>query len=192
MSNILLFSGSLRQHSYHRRLVHYLAKVLEGRCHTDILSENEFSFPLYNEDLEESPELVEHVATVYERFRKADGIIIASPEYNGHVSSYLKNTIDWVSRIPGIHHRYYGENAFFNKPVLLTSTSPGRLGGLLGTQSARPLFVYLGCLVSPAEICISNAENRFPEGRDSIDKPLEQSILMKAGNFLSMVEKMKS
>lgn len=188
---ILLFAASLRRQSYNRRLAQHFAKVLEGRCHVDMLVPEEFSFPLFNEDLEQDPALVEQVARVYERFRKANGFIISSPEYNGHVTPYLKNTIDWVSRIPVIHDRYAGENAFFNKPVLLTSTANGYLGGLRGAQNAKPLFDYLGCLVMPGEICVANPQLRFPpEGRDNIDPSLAQYIVRKTTFFLETVEKM--
>jgi chromate reductase, NAD(P)H dehydrogenase (quinone) len=191
MPNILIFSGSLREQSYNRRLIRYMAKMLGGRCHVDMLETSECSFPVYNEDLENSRELVEQVGTVYERFMRADGIIIASPEYNGHVSSYLKNTIDWLSRMQAIHERYQGKNAFYCKPVLLTAASTGAQGGLRGIQSAKPLFDYLGCFVFPGEICVGFAEQRFPEEHDNIDPPLAQYLARKTDAFLSAVRKMK-
>jgi chromate reductase len=56
------------------------------------------------------------------KIREADGILIATPEYNFSVPGVLKNAIDWASRP-------YGDNPFDGKPVAIMSASPGMLGG---------------------------------------------------------------
>ena len=189
--NILLFPASLRKHSYNRLLLDYLAELLGKECKIDMLSADEFTFPLFNQDLESSDEVIAEVAAVYHRFNQADGLIIGSPEYNGHVSPYLKNTLDWVSRLQRIRNPSFPANPFFNKPVLLASASTGWTGGLLGLQDARSIFGYLGCLVIQGQLCISNAESVFSENGINFDLDYASYIKSIVEQFRELVRKNK-
>ncbi|MEI7455597.1 MAG: NAD(P)H-dependent oxidoreductase [Nitrosomonadales bacterium] len=187
--NILLFPASLRAHSYNRLLLDYLADYLSPACKIDMLDPAEFTFPLFNQDLESSEEVIAEVAGIYHRFNQADGMIIASPEYNGHVSPYLKNTLDWVSRLQRIRNPIFPANPFLNKPLLLTSASTGWTGGLLGLQDARSIMGYLGCLVMQNQLCISNADAVLPAGNfeDSFANYMKQTVQQ----FQTLVQKNK-
>ncbi len=191
MMNILLFPASLRKHSYNRLLLNYLAELLGEEYKIDILSADEFTLPLFNQDLECDEEIIAEVAAVYHRFNLADGLIIGSPEYNGHVSPYLKNTLDWVSRLQRIRNPVFPANPFFNKPVLLASATTGWTGGLLGLQDARSIFGYLGCLVMPGQLCISNAENVFTGNGICFDPDYANYIESIVGQFRNLVQKHK-
>lgn len=163
MPTLLLFPASLRQQSHQRRLVNHFAALLHEKCDVDIVGPEEVTLPMYNEDLESDPAVAAHVRALFERFARADGFIIASPEYNGHIPPYLKNTVDWLSRIASIDPAYRGRSPFVNKPVMLASASTGWTGGVLGLQNVRSVFAYLGCLVAPRQLTISNVE-RFVVG----------------------------
>ena len=153
---LLLFPASLRRESHQRRLTSYLASLLGDQCDIDILQPDDVNLPLFNQDLEHSETIVSTIIAVHKRFQNADGMIIASPEYNGHVSPYLKNTVDWISRLARIDASYSAINPFRNKPLLLASVSTGWTGGVLGLQDARSIFSYLGNLVVSDQICVSD------------------------------------
>lgn len=189
MLNILLFPASLRAHSCNRQLVDYLSGFLGADCHSDILSPGEFTLPLFNQDMESRAEVIDEVASVYRRIDQADGLIVASPEYNGHVSPYLKNTLDWVSRLPRIRGGEFSANPFLHKPVLLASASSGWTGGLLGLQDARSIFSYLGCLPLPGQLCVSNAEQVFAAGAVNFDPNYVNHIKSTVEQFLALVRK---
>lgn len=154
---VLLFPASLRRDSHQRRLAAHFAARLAGACDIDMLAAGEVDLPLFNQDLESVPAVLEEVEGLHRRFQAADGLIVVSPEYNGHVSPYLKNTVDWVSRLPRIDPRYAAANPFRGKPLLLASASTGWTGGLLGLKDARSVFAYLGALVVSDQICVSDA-----------------------------------
>ena len=155
---LLLFPASLRRQSHQRKLLDHFAELLSGSCEIDMLTPDDVNLPLFNQDLEQSEPALSEVIALQARFKAADGFIVASPEYNGHLSPYLKNTVDWVSRLPRIDARYTTDSPFRGKPVLLASASTGWTGGVLGLQSARSVFSYLGCLVAADQICVSDAE----------------------------------
>jgi chromate reductase len=184
---LLLFPASLRRHSHQRRLIDYLAMQMEGRCQIDILSAGDVTLPLFNQDLECVPEVSYAVQVLHDRFARADGIIVASPEYNGHVSPYLKNTVDWVSRLAHINPHFADHNPFRNKPLLLTSASTGWTGGVLGLQAARSIFSYLGSLVVPAQICLSHAEQALVEDRYEFDPFFADHIARTVEQFIALV-----
>lgn len=93
------------------------------------------------------------------RIRRANGIVIATPEYNFSIPGGLKNLIDWVSR---------GEDQpFAGKPTAVLSASPGPLGGARVQYHLRQvlLFVNTMTLVKP-EVFIGSATGKFDaEGR---------------------------
>lgn len=186
-STLLLFPASLRQHSHQRRLIDYLASLLEGRCQVDVLCSREVKLPLFNQDLEHVPEVSQAVRTLHQRFARADGIIVASPEYNGHVSPYLKNTVDWVSRLAHIDPHFASQNPFHNKPLLLTSASTGWTGGVLGLQAARSIFAYLGSLVVAAQICLPHAEEALVLDHYEFDPFFADHIAHTLDHFVSLV-----
>lgn len=189
--NILLFSASLRAQSYNQQLIDYLSGLLNTECSIDILAPCEFNFPLFNQDLESNADIIAEVGKVYQRINHADGMIIASPEYNGHVSPYLKNTLDWVSRLQRIQNQSYPKNPFLNKPLLLTSASTGWTGGLLGLQDARSIFGYLGALVMQSQLCISNAAGVFADGNVNLEANYASYLKDTVDQFQILVQKNK-
>ena len=189
--NILLFPASLRKHSYNQLLVDCLAKYLGAECVVDTLVPGQCTLPLFNQDLESNSDVTNQVTRIYEQFRKADGLIVASPEYNGHVSPYLKNTLDWVSRLQRINGQEFPANPFLNKPLLLASASTGWTGGLLGLQDARSVFGYLGCLVMQGQVCVSDAGNVFAGGHVNFDPAYANYVKNMVAQFQLLVSKNK-
>jgi chromate reductase len=186
-TRLLLFPASLRQQSHQRRLIDYLARLLRGHCELDFLSAGEVNLPLFNQDLEHSPEILDSVIALHSRFDSADGLIVASPEYNGHASPYLKNTLDWVSRLPRINEKYASSNPFRNKPLLLVSASTGWTGGILGLQDARSIFSYLGSLILANQICVADADHWMDDGTYKFETAFAAHIERVISEFQSLI-----
>src|SRR5262245_62996299 len=92
------FAGSLRKASFNRALLRAAveaAPAAQLRIEVCDLSE----VPLYNGDVE-ALGLPEAVQKLREAVTRADGLLIATPEYNWGVPAVTKNALDWLSRPP--------------------------------------------------------------------------------------------
>ncbi|WP_082411298.1 NADPH-dependent FMN reductase [Methylogaea oryzae] len=99
---ILIMPGSQRRHSYNRRLAENVGELLKPDFDVDFLDPRLVEIPLFNQDLETDDDALRPVKALYRRFCLADGFVVLTPEYNGSFTPYLKNTVDWVSRLPHI------------------------------------------------------------------------------------------
>jgi chromate reductase, NAD(P)H dehydrogenase (quinone) len=168
VTTLLLVSGSQRRHSYNTRLLRWLASQLTQSCRLDLLEPCDVDLPLFNEDLERDADSVERAARLHRRFLASDGFIVACPEYNGQLTPYLKNLIDWVSRLAYIDSRL--DNPFLDRPVLLCSASTGGGGGRLVVPHLRALFGYVGCVVIGDSISVPRADEVWLDGSFRFDE----------------------
>jgi NAD(P)H-dependent FMN reductase len=159
--NVLCISGSLRSGSYNNHLLDHLAGYLPQICRRDVLLPEDADLPLFNEDIEGDARLREKVVQLHRRFSACRAIIVATPEYNGQMTAYLKNMIDWVSRLAHIDQKF--ANPFLDKPLLLCSASIGSSGGMAGIAHARALFGYVGAMVLGGAICVPFAADKWSD-----------------------------
>ena len=116
----LVICGSLRKGSYNAAL----ARQLQGFAPAGLALRHAASFetfPIYNFDVQQSSGIPAAVNAWADEIRKADALIVVSPEYNWSIPGGLKNAIDWMSRLK--------EQPFKDKPVVLQSCAGGILGG---------------------------------------------------------------
>ncbi|MEL7117214.1 MAG: NADPH-dependent FMN reductase, partial [Pseudomonadota bacterium] len=85
--------------------------------------------PLYDGDVEDTDGIPGEVQTLADQVRAADGIIIATPEYNKMIPGVLKNALDWLSRVKG--------GVWAGKPVAIMSATAGRTGGEVALYTLR-------------------------------------------------------
>jgi chromate reductase len=95
--NVVGFAGSLRRGSYNRALLRAATELAPSALH--IVIHELDGIPLYNGDVEDAG-APSSVVQLRDAIREADGLLIATPEYNHGVPGVLKNTIDWLSRPP--------------------------------------------------------------------------------------------
>jgi chromate reductase len=190
MSRLLLFSGSQRSGAFNTRLLEHIAVVLAGHAELDILTPCDVDLPLFNQDLENEPEVAERVTALHSRFMRADGLILASPEYNCLPSPYLKNAIDWVSRLAYLHPN--AQNPFRGKAVLLCSASTGWSGGAVGLTSLRALLAYLGALTVGEQICVPYAQQAWSGTAFNFDPLFEEYIQSVLDRFIGLASRQPS
>jgi chromate reductase, NAD(P)H dehydrogenase (quinone) len=150
--NVVGFAGSLRRESYNRALLRSATELAPPALHIEIHELD--GIPLYNGDIEAAgspPSVVQ----LRDAVRKADGLLIATPEYNHGVPGVLKNTIDWLSRPPR-------DSALNGKVAAVMGASPGMTGTARSQSQLRQAFVFTNtyALLQP-EVLVARAEEKF-------------------------------
>ena len=152
---VLAFAGSLRAGSLNRALLRAAVELAPPGLALEVFDLAEV--PLYNGDLEAVGD-PPAVAALKVAIAAADGVLIATPEYNFSLPPVLKNAIDWVSKMPN--------QPFNNKPVAVFSASTGPLGGARVQYDVRKILVQLWGLVLPRpEVFIGSAAGKFADGK---------------------------
>ncbi|MDO9600297.1 MAG: NAD(P)H-dependent oxidoreductase [Azoarcus sp.] len=156
---LLALCGSARRDSYNRRaLAVAMTGAREAGAELTFIEPREFVMPLYDGDLEASEGLPEAAARLQQLFAEHDGVLVATPEYNGFFTPLLKNTLDWVSRpLPDGSNRP-GTIHLRGKAAGLVTASPGALGGIRALQHARLYLANLGLVVVPEQAAVPAAD----------------------------------
>ncbi|AZO17535.1 MULTISPECIES: NADPH-dependent FMN reductase [unclassified Mesorhizobium] len=172
---ILVFAGSVRTGAYSGRTADVAQKELaiQGAEVTRI-SLGDYPLPIMDEDLEKERGIPENALRLGRQIAAHDGLLIATPEYNGSIPPLLKNAIDWVSRIRREGSRTFRPLA--GKPVALCSSSEGKFAGIRCINHLRAVLVRCQMEVITPECSVSEADEAFAEDGQFRDARLHQSM----------------
>lgn len=155
MATLVGFSGSLRKGSFNAALLHAAVAAMPAGSRLQIMSIA--AFPLYNGDDEAAHGLPAEVTALKEAIAAADGLLIATPEYNNSIPGVTKNALDWLTRPPADIPR-----VFAGKPVALIGASPGGFGTILSQNAWLPVLRTLGAeLWTGGRLMVSHASSVF-------------------------------
>lgn len=153
MKQILGISGSLRKDSYNTAALRAAQEVAPNGMEIQIKTLH--GIPLYDADEEEATGTPQAVAALKERIKAADGVIIATPEYNFSMPGVLKNALDWLSR---------GESAFYHKPLAILGAG-GRMGTVRSQMHLRQTLLHEHpFIIDEPEVFIDRASSKFADG----------------------------
>lgn len=93
---IIAISGALRKASTNTGLLRALREVAPEGVEVEVATLH--GIPLYDGDVEAAEGKPEAVKALDAKIRAADGVVIATPEYNFSIPGVLKNASDWLSR----------------------------------------------------------------------------------------------
>eukprot|EP00755_Sulcionema_specki_P023811 Sspe_Gene.79780::Locus_50101_Transcript_1_1_Confidence_1.000_Length_741::g.79780::m.79780 len=162
-------AGSCREGSHNMKLAAISARILKAKgAEVQLLNLKDYDLPLFNED-DEKKEVPAGLSKLKEVVNRADGFVIASPEYNGCLTPLLVNALAWLSR-PGNNKDEPMYFSFKRKVAMVAAASPGGLGGLRGLVHARQLLTNMGTTVIPEQIAVGAAYKAF--GEDSEGNPV--------------------
>lgn len=177
---VLGISGSLRAGSWNAATLRAARQLAAPGMRIDMADLR--AIPLYDQD-QEARGFPAPVQELGARIKAADGVLIATPEYNYSVPGVLKNAIDWVSRLPGA--------PFADKPVAIMGASPGMLGTARAQYHLRQSFVFLRShvLASP-EVMIPAAHQKFDEAGKLTDAATREFITKLLEAFAAWIRRL--
>jgi chromate reductase, NAD(P)H dehydrogenase (quinone) len=169
MDRVLTFAayaGSLRTGSYNKMLLQALVQAAPPNVKFDVMDISQI--PLYNVDLEETPP--EAVTRMRQSIRKADGLIIVTPEHNGTIPAVTKTVIEWASRPSD-------DSVLEKKPAAILGASTSYYGTLRSQAALRQIGTVeeIYFMVNP-EIRVARAASKFNKQGQLIDEELRKDL----------------
>jgi chromate reductase, NAD(P)H dehydrogenase (quinone) len=155
MARLLAISGSLRKASFNTTLLRAAQATAADGVQIEIATLH--GIPLYDADAEAQDGLPAAVKALKDKVAAADGVILATPEYNSGVPGVLKNAIDWLSRPPDDIGRVFGNRAF-----AVLGATPSGLGTTLSQAAWLPILRHLGVRYwAGPRVMVSKAHEAF-------------------------------
>ncbi|WP_406281729.1 NADPH-dependent FMN reductase [Embleya sp. NBC_00896] len=152
MTRVLAISGSLRAASFNTALLNAFQPFAPEGMQIEVYKGLD-DLPHFNQDLEANPPA--SVVRFREAIAEADGLIIATPEYNRSLPGVLKNALDWASRP-------YAQGVLAGKSIVAISASPGVQGGIRALIQLKTLLRDLNnFVVSGPEISVPEVHTRL-------------------------------
>jgi NAD(P)H-dependent FMN reductase len=188
-----VFAGSARKDALSKRVARAAhVAVIEAGGAATLIDLADYHAPLYNGDLEAAQGVPPETTRLLAQIEAHDGMLIASPEYNGSMTPLLVNTFDWISRIFSPPAPRNGLDILAGMPVAITGSSPGALGGLRALFHLRDLLGNLGMLVLPKQLAVGKSNEAVtPEGV-IVDERQRRAMLGVAKALVDTAAKLKN
>ncbi|MDW8305301.1 MAG: NAD(P)H-dependent oxidoreductase [Acidobacteriota bacterium] len=172
---ILAVAGSLRRESYNKRVLNVAIEgAVKAGADVTLIDLNDYPLPLYSADLVAESGFPENATRLQQILLEHDGLLIASPEYNGSLPAALKNTIDWTSRANG---ELKTGACYKGKWAGIMTASPGSFGGIRCLAHLRDVLSILLVHVLPLEIAVAKVDTIF-EGTQIKDENMRYLLEM--------------
>ncbi|MBX9448508.1 MAG: NAD(P)H-dependent oxidoreductase [Taibaiella sp.] len=174
---ITAFAGSNSSTSINKQLVRFACSYLNG-YEIDLLDLNDYEMPLFSVDREAANGYPGEAYTFLEKLANADALVVSLAENNRTYSVAFKNIFDWISRIE--------KKPFFDKPMLLMSTSPGGYGGGNVMETAKKFLPQFGTEIIET-FSLPKFQENFGQGRGIIHPEYKRELEEKVESFKNAI-----
>jgi chromate reductase len=170
MVSLLGISGSLRAGSFNTALLRAAQGVAGEGVALRLATVH--GIPLYDADAEARDGLPPAVQALKTQVLAADGVLLATPEYNNGIPGVFKNAIDWLSRPSSDIPQVFGDRAF-----AVIGASPGGFGTLLAQDAWWPVLRTLRARVwFGGRLAVSRAGGVFDAGGTLADDKVREQL----------------
>ncbi len=107
----------------------------------------------------------------------ATGVLLASPEYHGGISSPMKLAIDNLG-FPSV---------LGDKPVSILGVAAGVIGAIKSTEQLRAICAHVGAMPLPLAVSIARVQQQFDSNGNCQDAATEKYIRRSASNLIDYI-----
>nr|WP_298377113.1 NADPH-dependent FMN reductase [uncultured Halomonas sp.] len=180
---ILGISGSLRKDSYNTYLLEAAREAIGDSALFGTFDIGTVPHYHGDQDGEEKPTAVQHLKDDIE---SADGIVIATPEYNYSLPGVLKNAIDWASR-PAFN------SVLKDKPTLILSASMSPTGGARAQVHLRDILAgVLAPVFAGPDFLVPTAQDKFDEAGKLTDEATQKRLQKRMDAYIEWIGKLSA
>lgn len=159
-ANILAFAGSVRRDSWNRKVLEVaVAGAREAGAEVTVVNLNDYPMPIYDGDWHAEHGVPAAMLELRRLMMAANGLLIASPEYNASITPLLKNTIDWLSQDANGDS---GRAPFEGKVGGLMGASHSAFGTIRALPHVSSILSNLGVLMLPI-VAVPGVAKAFDE-----------------------------
>jgi chromate reductase, NAD(P)H dehydrogenase (quinone) len=176
---VAVIVGSNRRESINRKLARALAKLGAARFDSNFVRIDDL--PLFNQDQEAN--LPAEVVRFKDEIKRADGVLIVTPEHDRSMPTVLNNAVHWGARP-------FGTSVWPGKPGFITGTTPGVLGTALAQAHLRSVMLGLGMTLMGGEAYINFKPNLIDDEGNIADESVQKFLQGFVDRFATLVEKL--
>ena len=159
-ARILAFAGSARRDSWNRKVLEVAVAGARGAgAEVTVVNLGDYPMPIYHADWHEEHGVPAPMLELRTLMMAANGLLIASPEYNASITPLLKNTIDWLSQDVNGEG---GRAPFEGKVGGLMGASNGAFGTIRALPHVSSILSNLGVLMLPI-VAVPGVATTFDE-----------------------------
>ncbi|WP_201307908.1 NADPH-dependent FMN reductase [Companilactobacillus farciminis] len=177
MNKFIAIVGSNSQKSTNRELLKYMKRHFKDFAEIELVEIKDL--PIFKKSADKYvPQLAKDIA---KKIEDADGVIIATPEYDHSVTAVLSSALAWLS---------YGIHPFVDKPVMITGASYGSLGSSRAQAQLRQILdsPELKARIMPSsEFLLAHSLQAFDDNGDLKDKDVVKELDGLFQDFLQFV-----
>ena len=177
MNKFIAIVGSNSQKSTNRELLKYMKRHFQDLAEIELVEIKDL--PIFKKSADKYvPQLAKDIA---KKIEDADGVIIATPEYDHSVTAVLSSALAWLS---------YGIHPFVDKPVMITGASYGSLGSSRAQAQLRQILdsPELKARIMPSsEFLLAHSLQAFDDEGNLKDKDVVKELDGLFQDFLQFV-----
>jgi len=164
MFYIPIILGSTRKGRQSPKAARFVFKRMQqsNKIETEIIDLLDCQFPIMEERLKNLENPPPGVREFSEKVRRADALVVVSPEYNFGYPGVLKNALDYL--LP----------EYQRKPIAFVTVSAGSFGGLNCLAQLRQVAFGFGALPIPASLPVSRIQDAFDDDGNPSDPAYEK------------------
>lgn len=188
-AKILAFAGSVRKESFNRKVLNTAVQgARDAGAEVTVADLREFPMPIYDADWHAENGVPDTMLALRKLMMAADGLLIASPEYNTSITPLLKNTIDWLSQDVNGESGYA---PFTDKVCGLLGASNGGFGTIRALPHVSYILSNLGVFVLPVVAVPRVGSILAPDGSIS-NEGARKSVHNLGARLAEMIVKLKA